>query len=154
MLLKREGHVVNHKLVYRLYVEEGLGIRRRSPQRRKSVQIRPERPQARQSNESWSMDVMSDLLCNGTRFRLLTLSAFWLGAIIVYRAVVKPAGIIASRGSSRRGRRSTLLQFVPASGRLRRRPRSFDRSWLGPDGSDARSACRRRASKVESRHPH
>jgi hypothetical protein len=52
VLLKREGHVVNHKLVYRLYVEEGLGIRRRSPRRRKSVQIRPERLQARQSNES------------------------------------------------------------------------------------------------------
>ena len=73
VLLQREGHWVNHKLVYRLYVEEGLGIRRRSPRRRKSVQIRPERLPARQSNESWSMDFMSDQLFNGTRFRLLTL---------------------------------------------------------------------------------
>jgi putative transposase len=73
VLLKREGYVANHKLVYRLYVEEGLGIRRRSPRRRKSVQIRPERPPAQQSNESWSMDFMSDQLFNGQRFRLLTL---------------------------------------------------------------------------------
>jgi putative transposase len=73
VLLKREGYSANHKLVYRLYVEEGLGIRRRSPRRRKSVQIRPKRPQAGRSNESWSMDFMSDQLFNGTRFRLLTL---------------------------------------------------------------------------------
>jgi putative transposase len=73
VLLKREGYSANHKLVYRLYVEEGLGIRRRSPRRRKSVQIRPERSLAQRTNESWSMDFMSDQLFNGQRFRLLTL---------------------------------------------------------------------------------
>ena len=31
VLLRREGWPVNHKLVYRLYREEGLGLRRRRP---------------------------------------------------------------------------------------------------------------------------
>lgn len=64
---------MNHKLVYRLYVEEGLCIRRRSPRRRKSVQVRPDRPAAAHANASWSMDFMSDQLLGGQRFRLLTL---------------------------------------------------------------------------------
>ncbi|RLS29835.1 MAG: transposase [Planctomycetota bacterium] len=37
VLLRREGWLVNKKLVYRLYCEEGLGIRRKKPRRRKSV---------------------------------------------------------------------------------------------------------------------
>ncbi len=73
LLLQREGYRVNHKLIYRLYVEEGLCIRRRSPRRRKSVQVRPQRPVAERANESWSMDFMSDQLFSGARIRLLTL---------------------------------------------------------------------------------
>jgi putative transposase len=73
ILLRREGWVVNKKLVYRLYCEEGLGIRRRKPRRRKSVQVREARPPTGQTNESWSMDFMSDQLVGGQRFRLLTL---------------------------------------------------------------------------------
>ena len=37
VLLRREGSLVNKKLVYRLYCEEGLGSRRKKPRRRKSV---------------------------------------------------------------------------------------------------------------------
>ena len=37
VLLRREGWLVNKKLVYRLYCEEGLGIMRKKPRRRKSV---------------------------------------------------------------------------------------------------------------------
>lgn len=70
---KREGWVVNKKLVYRLYCEEGLGIRRRKPRRRKSVRIREARPAAARVNESWSMDFVSDRLVSEERFRLLTL---------------------------------------------------------------------------------
>ena len=73
VLLRREGWLVNKKLVYRLYCEEGLGIRRRKPRRRKSVQVREARPPTGQTNESWSMDFMSDQLVGGQRFRLLTL---------------------------------------------------------------------------------
>lgn len=40
VLLRREGWVVNHKLVYRLYVEESLILRRKGPKRRKSTVVR------------------------------------------------------------------------------------------------------------------
>jgi putative transposase len=73
ILLKREGWKVNHKLVYRLYIEEGLQMRIKSPRRHKSCRTRIERPKAARANESWSMDFMSDQLFDGRRFRLLTL---------------------------------------------------------------------------------
>lgn len=37
LLLRREGWQANHKLVYRLYRDEGLGLRRRRPRRRVSA---------------------------------------------------------------------------------------------------------------------
>ncbi len=73
VLLRREGWQVNHKLVYRLYVEEGLLMRRRNPKRRKSCAVRMERPVAQGTNECWSMDFMADQLFQGQRFRILTL---------------------------------------------------------------------------------
>jgi putative transposase len=73
ILLQREGWRVNHKLVYRLYCEEGLQMRIKTPRRNKSCAVRGERSPARQSNETWSMDFMSDQLYSGRRFRLLTL---------------------------------------------------------------------------------
>ena len=63
---------MNHKLIYRLYVEEGLILRRKGPRRRKSCAVRMERPAARGANDSWSMDFMSDQLFQGRRFRVLT----------------------------------------------------------------------------------
>ena len=74
VLLRREGWLVNKKLVYRLYCEEGLGIRRKKPRRRKSVQVREARSMAQHANDSWSMDFVSDQLVGGQRFRLLSLS--------------------------------------------------------------------------------
>lgn len=64
---------MNHKLVYRLYLEEGLQVRTKTPKRRKSCQVRGERPTATRTNESWSMDFMADQLFDGRRFRLLTI---------------------------------------------------------------------------------
>lgn len=73
ILLQREGWQVNHKLIYRLYVEERLQMRTKTPKRRKSCQVRVERSPIQEVNESWSMDFMSDQLFNGQRFRLLTI---------------------------------------------------------------------------------
>jgi len=73
VLLRREGWLVNKKLVYGLYCEEGLGIRRRKPQRRKSVQVRKASLPTSQTKESWSIDLMADQLVGGQRFQLLTL---------------------------------------------------------------------------------
>lgn len=73
ILLKREGWQVNHKLVYRLYLEEGLQMRTKTPRRNKSCRARVERSKATHINESWSMDFMSEQLFDGRRFCLLTL---------------------------------------------------------------------------------
>jgi len=73
VLLQREGWRVNHKLVYRLYKQEGLMMRPKRPRRHVSSRRRMERVAAIGPNEGWSMDFMSDELCNGQRIRLLTL---------------------------------------------------------------------------------
>ena len=73
LLLEREGWKVNHKRVYRLYKQEGLVVRAKRPRRHVSACRRKGTPIAQSSNESWSMDFMSDELFNGQRIRLLTL---------------------------------------------------------------------------------
>ncbi len=73
ILLQREGWKVNHKRVYRLYREGGLGMRPKKPRRHVTACRRLERPLATEANEGWSMDFMSDELFDGQRIRLLTL---------------------------------------------------------------------------------
>jgi len=69
-LLRREGRVVNHKKVERLYREEGLTVKRR--RRKRVARPRIEMPVPRRANEQWSMDFMRDQLAGGRVFRLLT----------------------------------------------------------------------------------
>jgi putative transposase len=73
ILLWREGWNINHKRVYRLYCEEGLGMRSKPPRRRKACLKRNLRSLASEKNECWSMDFMSDQLFDGHRIRLLTI---------------------------------------------------------------------------------
>lgn len=73
VLLQREGWLVNHKRVYRLYKEEGLIMRNKRPKRHVSACRRMERATAIKADESWSIDFMSDGLYNGQKIRLLTL---------------------------------------------------------------------------------
>jgi putative transposase len=73
VLLRREGWRVNHKRVYRLYREEGLGLRRKPPRRRVACVKRKMRPTAEAKNECWSMDFVSDQLFDGRRLRVLTI---------------------------------------------------------------------------------
>jgi len=73
ILLLREGWEVNHKRVYRLYKEEGLSLRRKTPKRRVSAVKRVARPMPDDSNESWSMDFVSDQLYTGQQIRVLTI---------------------------------------------------------------------------------
>lgn len=70
VLLRRDGWVVNRKLVQRLYREEGLVVRRR---KRKRVAVpRTPLPVPTRANEQWSMDFVSDALGNGRKIRALT----------------------------------------------------------------------------------
>jgi putative transposase len=72
VLLKREGWNINHKRVYRIYRQEGLNLRKKAPQKRISASRTPEKGTAKEINECWSMDFVSDQLYNGKRFRALT----------------------------------------------------------------------------------
>ncbi len=61
VLLWREGHVVNHKKLFRLYREAKLAVRRRGGRKRvigtRAPILLPLRP-----NERWSLDFVSDQL--------------------------------------------------------------------------------------------
>ncbi|MBO9403447.1 IS3 family transposase [Shimia sp. R9_3] len=72
ILLQREGWRVNHKRLYRLYCEEGLSIRTRSPKRRHACRYRSGRSEADGMNDVWAMDFMSDRLFDEKPFRILT----------------------------------------------------------------------------------
>jgi putative transposase len=72
ILLRREGIVVNHKRVERLYREEGLAVRRRT--RKSLTPIRRGRPAApHRANEQWALDFLQDALASGRTIRLLSI---------------------------------------------------------------------------------
>ena len=61
-------------LVYRLYSEEGLSLKRMKPAgKRKAASPRGERFKATARNQAWGMDFVADQLQSGTRFRSLTI---------------------------------------------------------------------------------
>ncbi len=108
VLLRREGWEVNHKRTYRLYAEEGLAMRAKTPRRHASSQVRTTRPAAEAANRVWAMDFMSDALSDGRRFRVLTIVDAYtregLAALADLRftgdQVVRALeGVVAERGS-------------------------------------------------------
>ena len=73
VLLRREGHQVNHKRVHRLYCLEGLQLRARRPRRPVSAATRqPARARPNAPNAVWSMDFVTDRTVAGHAFRTLT----------------------------------------------------------------------------------
>jgi len=73
VLLNREGWNVGKHLVYRLYKEEGLALKKRPKRKRKAVRHREERFIATAPDQAWSIDFVADQLQDGTRFRALTI---------------------------------------------------------------------------------
>jgi putative transposase len=69
-LLRREGVVVNHKRVARLYGEEGLAVRRRR-RKRLAREGRGAAPAPVRPDERWGLDFLSDSVAGGRRIRLL-----------------------------------------------------------------------------------
>ena len=70
VLLRREGWLVNHKKVYRLYREDGLKLRPKRGRRLKS-ELRMPCAAPTASNQLWTLDFVSDALSCGRRFRAL-----------------------------------------------------------------------------------
>jgi len=70
VLLKREGTLMNHKKLRRLYSEERLQVRRRGGRKRaqgtRCPMTIPQGP-----NQRWSLDFVSDTLTDGRRIRIL-----------------------------------------------------------------------------------
>jgi putative transposase len=73
VVLRREGWKVNRKRVYRWYSFEGLEIRMRVRRRKHMSLHRGPVPQARRTNERWSMDFVHDQLFGDRAFRVLTI---------------------------------------------------------------------------------
>jgi putative transposase len=72
ILLKREGLIMNHKKLRRLYREERLQVRRRGGRKRargtRAPMTLPQGP-----NQRWSLDFLSDAFSDGRRFRILAI---------------------------------------------------------------------------------
>ena len=71
VLLRREGWMVNHKRVFRLYQAEHLAVRRR--RRKRVAGLRAPIAEPARANERWSMDFVTDALGTGRSFRVLSI---------------------------------------------------------------------------------
>jgi putative transposase len=70
ILLAREGMLVNHKRLFRLYREERLGVRKRGG-RKRALGTRAPMALPQGANQRWSLDFVSDASSSGRRFRVL-----------------------------------------------------------------------------------
>jgi putative transposase len=77
VLLRREGWLVNHKRVRRLYRLEGLQVRMRVRRRKHMALHRGPAPIPAGPAERWSMDFIHDALADGRPFRILTVVDQW-----------------------------------------------------------------------------
>lgn len=50
--------------IYRIYSEEGLSIRTRSPKRRRACRYRAGRPEIDAANDCWAMDILTIVDCH------------------------------------------------------------------------------------------
>ena len=71
VLVEREGFVVNHKRVHRLYRLAGLAVRKRRRRERVAVERKPLQVPSG-PNHTWSMDFVFDALANGRPLKCLT----------------------------------------------------------------------------------
>ena len=72
IFLRREGFVVNHKRLFRIYREERLMVRKRGG-RKRALGTRTPMPGAALPNDRWSLDFVSDQFVSGRRFRILAI---------------------------------------------------------------------------------
>src|SRR5215469_13523410 len=106
VLLRREGHPVNRKRVYRLYKEERLMVRRRGG-RKRAIGVRSPMPLPGGPNQRWSLDFVHDQMTDGRRLRILALVADTsISGIRVARELDKivavrgrPGGIVSDNGT-------------------------------------------------------
>src|SRR5437667_2327724 len=71
-MLRREGIMMNHKKLRRLYREERLAVRRRGG-RKRALGTRAPMALPQGPNQRWSLDFLSDAFSDGRRFRILAI---------------------------------------------------------------------------------
>ena len=72
IFLRREGFIVNHKRLFRIYREERLMVRKRGG-RKRALGTRAPMAVPRLPDDRWSLDFVSDQLAGGRRFRILAI---------------------------------------------------------------------------------
>lgn len=96
VLLRREGVMVNHKRVERIYREEGLSVRRRKRKRAVSVARTPLlRPSW--SDEVWGLDFVSDALWSGRTLRMLTVVDLYTREALAIEVDTSISGVRVAR---------------------------------------------------------
>ena len=88
VLLEREGEVVNHKRLWRVYQEAGLGVRRRERKRLERGKVGM--PLLTRPNQEWSIDFVSDALATGRGIRSFTARPLMLRSVPKNLAFGKP----------------------------------------------------------------
>ena len=131
VLLRREGHLVNHKRLFRIYREEKLTVRRRGGRKRamgtRAPMLIPMAP-----NDRWSLDFVSDQLTDGRRFRVLTVVDDCTRECLALVADTSLSGCVLP------GTRDPHRQPRPAQDdRQRQRPRSQRGALFWQAGLDA-----------------
>lgn len=115
-LLRREGIVVNHKRVARLYRVEDLAVRRR-PRKRLAREGRGIAPAPTRPDERWGLDFMSDVLATGRRIRLLcVLDLFTREALAIEVDVSLPGTRVAAVLARLVGARGVPAELVLDNG--------------------------------------
>ncbi len=70
VLLRRGGHICNHKRVWRVYREAGLCVKRRK--RKRLARTGTPYSMTTAANQEWALDFASDALSTGRRIRVLS----------------------------------------------------------------------------------
>lgn len=73
IMLRREGEPSGINRIYRLYREEGLGVRKRKG-RKRAIGVRAPLLVEAKINARWSLDFVHDQMANGRRFRVLNIT--------------------------------------------------------------------------------
>jgi putative transposase len=73
MLLRRDGWDLGKNRLYRVYREEGLGLRKKRPWRDVPAAHREERLPSAGPNDVWGVDFVADPLADGRKIRTLTI---------------------------------------------------------------------------------
>jgi putative transposase len=112
VLLRREGHVVNHKRVFRLYRAERLGVRKRGG-RKRALGLRAPIALPLGPGQRWSLDFVSDQLACGRRIRLLAVVDDFTRECLALIADTSWSGVRVARELDRlvteRGRPQTIV---------------------------------------------